>query len=365
MECSEKLVLQHDGTLQLCIKPPDEKVRVQISQRWDAIAKPLGGLGKMESLIAQIGAIQGTADVNLSRRAVVIMCADNGIVEEKVSQSGFEVTRAVAEEMGKGSSCVGKMAKAARTDTLPVDIGICGNSTPEGLLNRKIRSGTRNFRIEAAMTKEETLRALKTGIELVSLCRQRGYTALATGEMGIGNTTTSSAVAAALLHVRADEVTGRGAGLTDERLRHKRSVITEALEKYELYEADAFTVLQSVGGLDIAGLAGVCIGGALFGMPVVLDGVISLAAALVAERLAPGSREYLIASHQGREPAAGLLLQELCLHPLIHADLALGEGTGAVMLFSLLDMAMQVYGEGRGFDELEIEPYRRQSEEKK
>ena len=209
------------------------------------------------------------------------------------------------------------------------------------------------------MTEEETVRAIAAGIELVRDCRERGYRLLATGEMGIGNTTTSSAVTAALLQCEAEEVTGRGAGLTDQGLTRKQQVVRTALETYDLWHADAFTVLQTVGGLDIAGLTGMCIGGALWHMPVVLDGVISMAAALVAERLFPGVREYLIPSHLGKEPAAGKLADALHLSPVIHAGMALGEGTGAVMMFSLLDMAMSIYGQSATFSEIEVEAYKR------
>lgn len=177
--------------------------------------------------------------------------------------------------------------------------------------------------------------------------------------MGIGNTTTSSAVTAALLQCGAEEVTGRGAGLTDQGLARKQQVVRTALETYDLWHADAFTVLQTVGGLDIAGLTGMCIGGALWHVPIVLDGVISMAAALVAERLFPGVREYLIPSHLGKEPAVVKLADALQLSPVIHAGMALGEGTGAVMMFTLLDMAMSIYGQSATFSEIKVEQYRR------
>ena len=179
--------------------------------------------------------------------------------------------------------------------------------------------------------------------------------------MGIGNTTTSSAVTAALLHSLASETAGRGAGLNDNGLSRKKQVIQEAIDRYDLYKADAFTVLRTVGGLDIAGLTGVFIGGAMYHVPIVLDGLISGAAALIAKRIIPGTEHFMIASHLGKEPAAKAILKEIGIKPVIHGDLALGEGTGAVMVFSLLDLAMSVYNGHTDFSCLEMAPYERLS----
>ena len=198
-----------------------------------------------------------------------------------------------------------------------------------------------------------------TGIEAVAVCRDEGYRILATGEMGIGNTTTSSAVVAALLQCDVDTVTGRGAGLSDEKLVHKRQIIAEAIEKYELAGADPFRILMTVGGLDIAGLAGVCIGGALYHIPIVLDGVISMTAALLADRIVPGTAEYLIASHKGKEPAAEVLMKELGAEPVIDGKMALGEGTGAVMMMALIDMALCIYHGRTLFADIRVEQYER------
>ena len=318
-------------------------------------------MGRFESLTAQIGAILGTEEIDIAKKAVIIMCADNGIVAEGVSQSGQKVTAAVAAQMGRGDSSVGKMAAVIGADTIPIDIGIHSSEPIPGVLDRKIRCGTRNFRKEPAMTGEETARAINTGIEMVAVCKGKGYRILATGEMGIGNTTTSSAVTAALLRCKAEEVTGRGAGLCEEKLRRKVQIITEAIEKYELYGAEPFRVLETVGGLDIAGLVGVCIGSAVYHLPVVLDGVISMAAALLAERLVPGTKKYLIPSHKGKEPAVEMLKEALGLEPVIDGELALGEGTGAVMMLSLLDMALCIYHGGTLFSDIKVKQYERYS----
>lgn len=344
---------------ELSVSAPDPAIYERVLKNWDTIAKPLDGMGRFETVTARIGAILGTDRMNISRKAVIIMCADNGIVAEKISQSGQEVTTAVVRQMAKKTSSVGKMAALIGADTIPVDIGMQETERIPGVLDRKVRCGTRNFRVEPAMTEAEAVWAIRTGIEMVSDCRRKGYRILATGEMGIGNTTTSSAVAAALLNCDADDVTGRGAGLSDERLLHKKQVIREAIEKYGLYGADPLYVLQTVGGLDIAGLAGVCMGGGLFHIPIVLDGVISMTAALLAEKICPGTAAYLIASHKGKEPAVEKLMSALQLQPVIDAGMALGEGTGAVMMLSLLDMAMAVYHDRTSFSDIRVAQYER------
>lgn len=362
MEYSGKRVsdlMTVESLKELSVSAPDLKIYEAVLRNWDAIAKPLDGLGKFETVTARIGAILGTDQIDISRKAVIIMCADNGIVAEGISQSGQEVTTAVVRQMAKGASSVGKMAALLGADTMPVDIGMSEKERIPGVLDRKIRCGTNNFRIEPAMTEAEAVQAIRTGIEIVSDCRQKGYQIIATGEMGIGNTTTSSAVAAALLSCDAGDVTGRGAGLSDEKLLHKKHVIAEAIEKYGLYGADPLRILHTVGGLDIAGLAGVCMGGGLFHIPIVLDGVISMTAALLAERILPGTAAYLIASHRGKEPAVEKLSKALQLQPVIDAGMALGEGTGAVMMLSLLDMALSVYRDKTSFSDMHITQYER------
>ena len=325
MECLEKPIWNRYTRKELeklTVKAPDENIRKQVLSNLDYVAKPLDGLGKFEALTAQIGAIQRTEKIDISRKAVIIMCADNGIVAEGISQSGQEVTLAVVKKMAEKQTSVGKMAETIRVDTIPVDIGVNHKSKIPGVLDKRICPGTRNFRNEPAMTEKEAIKAIFTGIEMVSDCKEKGYKILATGEMGIGNTTTSSAVAAALLDCEVAEVTGRGAGLSDEKLIHKQKIITEAIDKYDLKKADALRILETVGGFDIAGLAGVCIGGALYHVPIVLDGVISMVAALLAERIVPGTKNYLIPSHKGKEPAMGRLAKELNVEPVIDAKMA-------------------------------------------
>ena len=341
------------------IVPPDEAIQQQIKKNWDSLAKPLDGLGMFETIFARVGAMQGNIVPDIRRKAVLVMCADNGIVEEHISQSGQEVTAMVAESMGQGNSSVCKMAAAIGCEVIPVDIGINTNRVYPGVLPRKISRGTANFLRTPAMTKEQACAAINVGIELVEQCKQKGYGILGTGEMGIGNTTTSSAMAAALLGCPAERVTGRGAGLDDTGLKHKQQVIEETLQQYQLQPEEALRILCCVGGLDIAGMVGVFLGGALYHVPIVIDGVISAVAAVCASRICPGTEAYMIPSHKGKEPAAGLLLQELSLQPVLEAGLALGEGTGTVFLFSMLDVALTLYREGTTFADIALAPYER------
>ncbi len=331
----------------------------QIKDNWDSIAKPLDSMGKFETLICQIGAILGTDQFTLEKKAMLVFCSDNGVVEEGVSQSGQKVTAAVTEKMGRCETSIGRMAKAVGADVLTVDVGVNSDQVFAGVRNEKIAKGTKNFAKEPAMSEDQMKQAIAVGEQLVLELKEQGYAMVGLGEMGIGNTTTSSAIAAALLDVDVQEVTGRGAGLGDAGLARKQQVIREALNTYHLKKADPLTVLQTVGGFDIAAMAGVCLGAAEYDMPVVLDGVISQVAALVASKTNTEVLEYLIPSHAGKEPASRLVLEALGLDAVIYGDMALGEGCGATMMFSLLDMAMVVYSQKYLFDDLAMEPYRR------
>jgi nicotinate-nucleotide--dimethylbenzimidazole phosphoribosyltransferase len=246
----------------------------------------------------------------------------------------------MAEYMAQGKSSVCIMAKNCNADVILRDMGMLRRlPTVDGI---HIADGTADISQGAAMTPTQCEAAVKYGIEIVSRAKENGYRLLATGEMGIGNTTTSSAIAAALLDRPVDAVTGRGVGLDDEGFANKIKTIDRAIEVNKPF-ADAFDVLQKLGGFDIAGLAGVYIGGALYGVPIVIDGLISGVAALVASRLCPNAKQAMIASHVSAEPAAKMLLDELGLTPILHAGMRLGEGTGAVALIPLLDMAVAVY----------------------
>lgn len=343
--------------LLLKISPADEDARQAAVNRWDAIAKPLRSLGILEEAVAQMAAIKGSADVGISKPAVIVMCADNGVVAEGVSQTGQEVTAIVAENMTKMDASVCRMAQVAGADVIPVDMGVC-RPLCGGVVDRCVRrGGTRNMVYEPAMTRGECIEAIMSGAEIVSDLKGKGYDLLATGEMGIGNTTTSSAVASVLLKKSPQEVTGRGAGLSTEGLERKIGAIEAAIALLAPDPDDPVDILSKVGGLDIAGLVGVFLGGAATRIPVLVDGFISATAALLASRICAASRDYQIASHLSREPACKMVIDELGLKPFIHAEMNLGEGTGAVAAMPLLKMAVAVYGGMTTFEETNIETY--------
>ena len=357
MECLTKQALT-----EYKIAAPDESIRAKIKAHWDDVAKPLDGMGDFEDLICKIGAIQNSEDVKLDKKALLIMCSDNGIVKEGVSQSDSSVTLSVAKNMARGRSSVAVMAEKNGIDMFVYDVGIDTDEEPEGIINTKINKGTKDFYIEPAMSEEETLKAINLGINLVKEYRDKNYDIILTGEMGIGNTTTSAAVCSAIFEGdETDKLTGRGAGLDDEKFFNKKRIIRESIEKYSLKTADAFTILSTVGGFDIAALTGVCLGGSVYGVPVVLDGVITMAAGLVAEKICPGVKDYLILSHKGKEPASEMISDALGLKPVIDGDMALGEGTGAVMMLSLLGDALCVYNNAARFSEIAVENYIRLS----
>lgn len=332
-------------------------------KKWDAVAKPLHGLGKLEDILVRIAGIQGTADIRLDRRALLVFCADNGVTAQGVTQTDSHVTSIVADNIADGKASVSRMCAKCDIDVYAVDIGIKDETHSEHLIRRTVSKGTKDFAKEPAMSIEEVLKAVETGISLIKEYKDKGYTLFATGEMGIGNTTTASAVTAALLGLSAEEAVGRGAGLSNEGLLKKKKVVAEAIERWQLRESSALEVLVHVGGLDIAGMAGAFIGGSMYGVPVVVDGMISAAAALVAARLCPLSVNCMIASHISREPAMCAIMEELALFPVIDGNLALGEGTGAALLFPMLDMAESVYRSNETFDKIQIESYQNYDEE--
>ena len=340
----------------------DQTAMAACRAHWKSIAKPLYSLGLLEDAIEKIAGIQGRADVRIDRRCVLVFCADNGVVAEGVTQTGQEVTALVAKSLARGTGNVCAMAKAARCDVRVVDVGMATRENYPNVLCRKIACGTKNFAEAPAMTPEECRAAIDVGRELALSMKTAGYDILLTGEMGIGNTTTSSAVASVLLSRPVEEMTGRGAGLSDAGLSRKISVIRHAIALHAPAPDDPFDVLCKLGGFDIAAMAGVFLGAAEARVPVVIDGFISGVSALIAARLCPESKAYMLASHVSREPAGRLPIDALGLAPVLCAEMALGEGTGAVALLPLLDLALCVYRQSGTFESVGIAPYESLSE---
>lgn len=324
-------------------------------RRWNEIAKPIHGLGKLEDVIIKIAGMTKNSQVTLGKKALVIMCADNGVVEEGVTQTGQEVTAIVANNFLTGVTTANILCSKANTDIYPVDIGVYADTK---IINKKIAYGTKNMTKGPAMTRAQAIRAIETGINMVFMLKEKGYEIIATGEMGIGNTTTSSAMAAVMLDVSAETVTGAGAGLSAQGIIRKVETIKKAIAVNQPDRKDMIDVLAKVGGLDIAGLVGVFLGGMVTRTPIVIDGVISAVAAFVATSMNSGAKDFMIASHISKEPAARLILERLDLPTYIDCNMCLGEGTGAVALFPLLDMAVAVYNGMNSFQEIHIEEYK-------
>ena len=337
------------------IRPVDAAAMAAAKQHWDGLGKPLGSLGRLEKALIQIAGIQRTGDVHIDRKALVIMCADNGVVEEGVTQCGQEVTATVAENFLDEKSCVAIMCRRAGTKICPVDIGMAVD-TPR-VEKRKIAYGTKNMAKEPAMTREQAVAAIEVGIAKAEELPAQGYEMLATGEMGIGNTTTSSAMTAVYLGLDVETVTGRGAGLSSHGLQRKIHAIKQAIAVNQPDPEDPLDVLAKVGGLDIAGMCGLFLGGAAQQMPVVMDGFISQVAALTAMRLVPECADYILASHVSEEPGANILLKALEKDAFLTCGMRLGEGSGAVALFPILDFASDIYHKMSTFVQADIVEY--------
>lgn len=339
------------------IVPADRAAMDAAWQRWDSIAKPLRSLGLLEEAVVRIAGMTGAPAVKLGRRAVIAMCADNGVVAQGVTQTGQEVTAIVTENMSTGDTSVCRMAAAAGAEVIPVDIGVARPVAGERIRQYNIRRGTADMTQGPAMTREEAVKAVETGIQMVRELKDKGYGLIGTGEMGIGNTTTSSALASVFLNRPPEQVTGRGAGLSSAGLERKIKAIETAIQVNKPNPADPLDVLSKVGGLDLAGLCGVFLGGAACRIPVLVDGFISSAAALTAARLCPAAVDYMLGSHASNEPAGRMVLEELGLKPFLYANMCLGEGTGAAAVMPLLDMALAVYDGMTTFADEQIEAY--------
>lgn len=339
-----------------------DKVDINIisdsKKKWDSIAKPIEGLGKMEELVTKIAGAQNRVNACIDKKAVVVFCADNGVVKQNISQVDSSVTANIVRSIHGGTSSVAVMASAANADVFVYDVGVLTDEA--GVISLKLMYGTDDISEGPAMSREVAEATIESGIAAVTKLYEEGYNLIATGEAGIGNTTTSAAVAGAILGLNADVVTGKGSGLTDEALKHKIDIVRKAWEINEIDKAtDTIDVIAKVGGLDIAALTGAYIGAAMHKVPIIMDGIISAIAALCAFCINENVRDYIIPSHMSMEPAMIKICERLGLKPVIHADMHLGEGTGAVLLMPMLDTVMSVYNSGTTFDKIEVKQYER------
>ena len=337
------------------IGPAYEESMKEAAERLDKLIKPIGSLGKLEELAVKISGMTGKQFNSFEKKATIIMASDNGVVEEGVSAAPQSVTALMTICMLKGVSGVSVLSKHAGADIRVVDIGVAGDLEYPGLINRKIRKGTWNMAKGPAMSREEAVKAVETGMEMVSQLVNEGYRLFGTGEMGIGNTSTGSAVIMAFLGCSAEAAVGKGVGLTEEGYGNKKSVIERAIRINKPDPKDPVDVLSKVGGFDIAGMAGCFLGAAYHRVPIVADGLISAAAALAAYRINPLVRDFIIPSHCSEEPGYKLAMGEIGLKPMLDLNMRLGEGSGCPLAFNIIEAAEAVISRMATFNEAMIE----------
>ena len=334
------------------IKPLDKAVMAEAQSRQNILTKPQGSLGRLEELSIQLAGIQGRAIPQIKRKAIITMAGDHGVVAEKIGNWPQEVTTQMVYNFLRGGAGINILARQVGARVVVVDMGVAADLTPNPqLLSKKVGFGTKNMALGPAMTVGQAVKAIEAGIEILTDEAARGLDIVGTGDMGIGNTTASSAICAVITGKPVSEITGLGTGLTDEQLAHKIEIINQALAVNHPDPAQPLDVLAKVGGFEIGGLVGVILAAAAHRIPVVIDGFISGAAALIATALAPGARDFIIAAHLSAESGHRAMLSYMNLKPLLDLDMRLGEGTGAALGIFLAEAAARVLAEMSTFTE--------------
>ncbi|MFA9462885.1 MAG: nicotinate-nucleotide--dimethylbenzimidazole phosphoribosyltransferase [Velocimicrobium sp.] len=339
------------------IPPIHQEVAVDTKDYLQNLAKPPGSLGELEYIAQKISAITGKQRNHLDKRCVLVFSADNGVVKEGVASGPQSITAAQTRNMLDGMTGVSVIAKHFHSDLMVIDVGIHDYVEHKDLIRRSIRRGTSNIAKQEAMSLNEVIQAVEIGIEMAEKAWKRGYQVIGIGEMGIGNTTTSSAVLAALLGLSIEEVrdvVGKGAGLTKSAYQKKIAVIETALLLNRPQKDDPIDCLQKVGGFDLAAMTGAYLGAALFQLPVAIDGFISIVAALCAARLNPLVKDYLFASHCSHERGYVMAQNELGLNAVLHLDMRLGEGSGCPIMFEIMETACMVVRDMATFEKAQI-----------
>ena len=328
------------------IEPTSTDIKNDIYHKWDLMDKPQNSLGNIEKMVAKYGSMIGNEFPDELKPAMLLMCGDHGIAKYGVSAYPPEVTIQMINGYMRGTAGANVMARHANTDLFVVDVGVNADLTNlKGVRNEKVAWGTEDFTKGPAMTKNQAIKALQAGIKIADECIDKGYNLLVTAEMGIGNTTSTAAIASAMLNLEPELTVGRGTGINDERMQIKRRVVAEGLAVNSPIADDALDVLCKLGGYDHAGLAGMIIGGARRRVPTMIDGVNATAAALIAWKLYPECSEYMLCSHLSEEIAHKKMLSQLNLHPIVDAGMRLGEGTGASLAIVVLQTALGLYNE--------------------
>ncbi|MEM3085542.1 MAG: nicotinate-nucleotide--dimethylbenzimidazole phosphoribosyltransferase [Halobacteria archaeon] len=337
------------------IPAPDARAAQEARKRQDLLTKPRGALGRLEALSVQLAGIAGSPRPRIGPKAVAVMAGDHGVTAEGVSAYPSEVTPQMVLNFLRGGAAINVLARHSGARVVVVDVGVAADLPDHpGLVKRKVRPGTRNFAKGPAMSRDEARRAVEVGIEIAEEEFSKGLSLLGTGDMGIGNTTASAALASLFTGRPVPEVAGRGTGIDDAMLRRKVGVIEGALKLHRPDPGDPLEVLAKVGGLEIGAIAGLILGAARRRVPVLVDGFISGAGALVAAALAPRAKEYMLASHCSAEPGHRVVLDHLGLKPLLDFDMRLGEGTGAALAMFVVEGAAKILDEMATFQDADV-----------
>ena len=339
------------------IQPVSNEWRKKAKERLDDLTKPRGSLGLLEELAAKYAAIRRQVPLDLPKKEIYVFVGDHGVVSEGVSAYPAEVTGLMVNNFLIGKAGINVLAKSAGAHVSVIDIGMKEDlGDTEGLVRRNIKRGTDNIALGPAMTQRQAESAISVGIEMADSAYHQGTTMIGTGEMGIGNTTPSAALFAALLSVDPQEVTGRGTGLDDQALEKKTQIIRKALKANKASLTDPVSALAALGGLEIAGICGLCLGGAARGLAVVVDGFISTAGALAALRIHPVAKDYLFFSHKSSEKGHEIFFEREGIRPILDLDLRLGEGTGGAIAMQIIESSVRLLNDMATFAEMGIEP---------
>ncbi|WP_312653641.1 nicotinate-nucleotide--dimethylbenzimidazole phosphoribosyltransferase [Aminipila sp.] len=337
------------------IKGADEKAVDEAQKHMDSLIKPLGSLGKLETMAVKMAGITGKVNNSVEKKCSIVMVADNGICAEGVAGTPQDITLIQGMNMTKGICGMGVLSAHAGADIKVVDIGIMSDYNNDKVYNKKIKYGTDNFAKGPAMSREEAVKAIEVGIEMVELAVSEGYQLIGTGEMGIGNTSSTSAVFMTMTGESSENAVGKGGGLTDEALIHKKQVISDAIKLNNPDPKDPIDVIAKVGGLDIAGMVGCFLGAAYFRVPIVIDGVISALSAYVAAQMNPSVKDFIFSSHKSKEPVYDLIFKELEMEPILEMDMRLGEGTGCALAFHIISASCAVMNNMATFDDIKYD----------
>lgn len=337
------------------IKEVDKTYREKSKERWDGLVKPLGSLGKLEEISMQIASITKTLDYKIEKKAVVVFSSDNGVLEENVSSSPKVFTTLLTKAMAKKITGVATLNKFVNADTITVDIGLDSDFRDDRVIYKRISNGTKNFVKEPAMTYEQAIRSIEVGIEIGDKLFSEGYDILGTGELGMGNTTTSTAILNVFSDLDVEIICGKGGGVTEEQYRDKKNAIVKGIELNKPNKEDPVDVLAKVGGYDIGGMCGIFLSAAKNGKPAVIDGFISSAAALLAFNLNPLVKDYIIPSHLSDEPGSRFMFDELGLKPLLNLNMRLGEGSGCPLAFNIIEASLFAGNNMGTFEEATID----------